>query len=89
MFTKGQKVRCINNNISFDEPEHGTAPRLTLGAVYTVIKCKKREDNTMFVYLEELQGHPSYAALYIKRFEPAKISNEERIKEREAKCNSK
>jgi len=78
-FVPGQRVRCIN----VDNMGNGNHPQM--GRVYIIKKYQPRETTTVpMVYLKEFDEYKYY---YESRFEPAGMSNEERIAKRMEELN--
>ena len=78
MFKEGDQVRCIN-----DQVVGNSYPlNLTEGNIYTV-KGTKTLEGTRRVAVKGVSAD----ALYASRFEPYKISNEERIARRMEELN--
>jgi hypothetical protein len=74
-FKKGDKVRCID-----DSPHSNGANGPTLGRIYTVAKDQVTHGGLKF---EEIG-----LGWKADRFEPAKLTNEQRIKKREEAINA-
>ena len=80
MFHKGQKLRCINTI---------QATRLQMGKIYTFkgfLRDDGERDHPRLVYVEEINDGIE-DAFFDYRFEPAKISNHERVKKRMEELN--